>query len=449
MKTPIYDFVTRYCEKQPLRLHMPGHKGVSFIGTEALDLTEVEGADSLYEASGIIKESEENASRLFGAHTLYSTEGSSHAIRAMLYLAVLFAREQGKLPHVLAGRNAHKVFLSAAALLDLSVSWLYPKDGDGYLSCTVNTAELQRIFDSEDTRPTALYLTSPDYLGHTVDVAAISALCRRYGVLLLVDNAHGAYLRFLSPSLHPMDLGADMCADSAHKTLPVLTGGAYLHIRKDAPSIFIREAKRALMLFGSTSPSYLTLASLDKANAYLADGYREQLCDFVKIVEKCKIELTKHGFCLYGNEPLKITLAPKSFGYSGADVASYLYKSGIVCEFADADYTVFMLTPENTREDVQRLISVLSALPRRSPIGDAPPVAVKAPAPTSVREAYFAPSETVAVEKSLGRILADPSVGCPPAVPILVAGERITRAAINAFLYYGIDEVSVIKDGAK
>ena len=446
MNTPIYDFVSRYAAKQQLRLHMPGHKGVSFIGAEAFDITEVKGADSLYEALGIIKESEENAGRLFGAQSFYSTEGSSHVIRAMLYLAVLFAREKGKKPHVLAGRNVHKVFLSAAALLDLTVSWLYPKGGDAYLSCTVDTAELQRIFDNENTRPTALYLTSPDYLGRTVDVAAVSALCRRYDVLLLVDNAHGAYLRFLSPSRHPMDLGADMCADSAHKTLPVLTGGAYLHIRKNAPVFLPREAKRALMLFGSTSPSYLTLASLDKANAYMENGYRERLDNFVKIVKKCKSELTKLGFSLYGDEPLKITIAPKSFGYCGVDVAAYLHKNGIVCEFADADFTVLMLTPENTSDDLQRLVSVLSALPRSSPIGDVPPLTVKSSAITSVREACFAPSEAVAVEKSLGRILADASVGCPPAVPILVAGERITRAAIDAFLYYGVHTVSVVKE---
>lgn len=449
MKTPIYDFVTRYAEKQPLRLHMPGHKGVSFLGAEALDLTEVEGADSLYEASGIIRESEENASRLFGAYSFYTTEGSSHAIRAMLYLATLDARESEKAPRILAGRNAHKVFLSAAALLDLSVSWLYPKSGEGYLSCTVDTAELTQIFSCEDTRPTALYLTSPDYLGRTVDIAAVSAVCRRFGVRLLVDNAHGAYLRFLSPSRHPMDLGADMCADSAHKTLPVLTGGAYLHIAKHAPAIFTREAKRALSLFGSTSPSYLTLASLDRANAYLADGYREKLASFVKILEKCKSELTKHGFSLYGDEPLKLTLAPKTYGYEGRAIAAILREAGIVCEFADADYTVFMLTPENGDDAAFRLVDALTAIPKKASITDAPPDAVRSPVALSVREAYFAPGERIRAKASVGRILSDAHVGCPPAVPILVPGERITEGAVDALLYYGIDEVSVIKEGAK
>ena len=113
MRTPIVDFVRAYAEKNALRLHMPGHKGKGALGIEALDLTEIEGADSLYEAEGIIKESEDNASKLFGCKTYYSTEGSSLCIRAMLYLLTLYAREKGVRAHVLAGRNAHKTFLSA------------------------------------------------------------------------------------------------------------------------------------------------------------------------------------------------------------------------------------------------------------------------------------------------------------------------------------------------
>ena len=101
------------------------------------------------------------------------------------------------------------------------------------------------------------------------DVAALSVICKKYGVLLCVDNAHGAYLKFLASDSHPIALGADVCADSAHKTLPVLTGGAYLHVSRGAPEIIKREAENALFLFGSTSPSYLILSSLDKANADL------------------------------------------------------------------------------------------------------------------------------------------------------------------------------------
>ncbi|MBQ5841515.1 MAG: amino acid decarboxylase, partial [Clostridia bacterium] len=202
MKTPICDFVKAYAQTRPHRLHMPGHKGVGPLGVEERDITEIGGADSLYEASGIIRESEKNASQLFGARTFYSTEGSSLCVRAMLYLACLHAAEEGRQPRIAAGRNAHKSFLTAAACLDFAIQWLYPSAENAYLSCPLTADDIEAVFEAEE-KPTAVYITSPDYLGNTVDVAAIAAVCRRHGALLLVDNAHGAYQKFLPNSCHP------------------------------------------------------------------------------------------------------------------------------------------------------------------------------------------------------------------------------------------------------
>ena len=272
MTTPIRDFVEGYVAADAVRLHMPGHKGASLLGFEAYDITEVAGADSLYEADGIIRQSEQNASRLFGCRTYYSTEGSSQCIRAMLQLVGTYAGVRGiDRPLVLAGRNAHKTFLSAAALLDLDVEWLYPDGEDGYLTCTLTPARLEAYLAAAERLPAAVYVTSPDYLGNVADVAALAAVCHAHGVLLLVDNAHGAYLKFLKPSRHPMDLGADLCCDSAHKTLPVLTGGAYLHVGAHLTALSEERVKHALALFGSTSPSYLILQSLDLCNAVMDD----------------------------------------------------------------------------------------------------------------------------------------------------------------------------------
>ena len=447
METPIYDFLSRYREEEKIRLHMPGHKGVGPLGIESYDLTEVAGADTLYAASGIIKRSEENASRLFGCPTYYTTEGSSHAIRAMLYLVSLYAREKGERARILAGRNAHKAFLSAAVLLDFSTEWLYPLENEDHLSARIDREALSLFFQNEDRRPHALYLTTPDYLGRCEDIRAVAALCRQYGVLLLVDNAHGAYRRFLSEPSDPISLGADMAASSAHKTLPALTGAAYLHIAESAPALFRREAKNALLLFGSTSPSYLTLASLDLLNRYLADGYREKLCEYEKILDKCKLQLTKIGFSIIGDEPLKITLSPKSFGYTGDEIADLLRESGVECEASDKDYTVFMFTPEQTESVPLSLVSLLSGLKRRPPITAFPPPAPRTDAVTSPRDAMLSPSETVTVSQAVGRILRDTAISCPPAVPVLVAGERVTEEAAAALSYYGIETVDVVREG--
>lgn len=442
MKTPICDFVDGYARSEALRLHMPGHKGVG--ETERLDITEIDGADSLYEASSIIRQSEENASELFGAQTVYSTEGCSQCIRAMLYLAVLHAKSRGHRPLIAAARNVHKSFLSAVALLDIDVLWLYPGKQTSYLSCPITGADVEQAFSKAPRMPDAVYLTSPDYLGTLAPVEAIAQVCHKYGALLLVDNAHGAYLRFLQPSQHPMDLGADICCDSAHKTLPVLTGGAYLHIAETAPAMCREQAKNALMLFGSTSPSYLILRSLDAANAYLDDGYSVKLEKFINQVQGLKQKLTQHGYCLWGDEPLKLTIMPKAYGYTGKQLAQCLLEQNIVCEFSDPDYLVLMLTPETGKQGLERLEQALLNLPQRPAITQSLPAFHSCDAVMSVREAMLAPCETVAAEKSAGRVLAAAGVGCPPAVPIVISGERIDEAAVECFRYYGIDTCTVV-----
>ena len=434
--TPICDFLKQYAKQDMLRLHMPGHKGRGTLGVEQYDITEVSGADSLYEAAGIIRRSEENASALFGCPTFYSAEGSSLAIRAMVYLAMQHARSRGHKPKIAAGRNAHKVFLSAVTLLDVDVAWIA---GDSYLSCQITPEALEAVIEAE--RPTAVYVTSPDYLGNITDIAALAEVAHRHGCLLLVDNAHGAYLKFLEPSAHPVDLGADLCADSAHKTLPVLTGGAYLHIAAIHEAL-VGQAKTALALFGSTSPSYLIMQSLDAANAVLDGDYREALADFAARYEAMKSRLT--GWDTVGSEPLKLTLATKSRGYYGTGVAQALRERGIEGEFADPDYVVFMLTPDIGQAGLDRLEAALMALPRKEAILEQPPRFHLPERAMPIREAAFAPTEVVAVEESLGRILASPTVGCPPAVPVVACGERIDEKALACFRYYGIQSCTVV-----
>ncbi len=445
MNTPICDFVRKYAESNALRLHMPGHKGNSFLGMESLDITEISGADSLYEADGIIKESEDNASSLFGCRTFYSTEGSSQCIRAMLYLVTLFAKTYGKTPLILAGRNAHKTFLSAAALLDFKIEWIYPTAGESYLSCNINSDKLDSILENSLQKPDAVYLTNPDYLGNCIDIRSIAEVCHKYGVLLIVDNAHGAYLKFLSESLLPIDLGADMCCDSAHKTLPVLTGGAYLHISDNAPVIFKEQAKNALAMFGSTSPSYVIMQSLDKANKYIYDGYKENLNTLISGVSDLKNVLSQHGYLFVGDEPLKITLDIKKYGYNGLEFADLLREKKIICEFADPDFIVLMFTPEISVDNIDFLKKQLISIPMKDKILTKPPEFKTCEKVISVRNASLSMSETIPVSKSVGRILAISNVSCPPAVPIVISGERIDTHAVACFEYYGIKDCTVIK----
>jgi arginine/lysine/ornithine decarboxylase len=205
MDTPIADFLRHYRDDRMVRFHVPGHKGKAVLGCESLDITEVKGADALYESDGIIAESERNATALFGSRrTCYSTEGSSQCIRAMLYLTLTHRTSEGR-PVVVAARNVHKAFVYAAAMLDFDVVWLWPEQQNSLCGCPVSAEQLEEVLAGLKNPPAAVYLTSPDYLGGMADVPALAEVAHRNGTILVVDNAHGAYLRFLNPSLHPLD----------------------------------------------------------------------------------------------------------------------------------------------------------------------------------------------------------------------------------------------------
>lgn len=444
MDTPICDFIRDYEKSGSVRLHMPGHKGLPFLGCEPWDITEIAGADDLYAPGGIIARSEENAASLFGAaHTFYSTEGSSQCIRAMLHLTVQNAAG-GERPIILAARNVHQSFLYAAALLDFDVVWLWPEKRRTLCACPVSPARLAQTLDGLNAPPCAVYVTSPDYLGNQLDLGGLATVCRAHGIPFLVDNAHGAYLHFLPQPSHPLDLGAAACCDSAHKTLPVLTGGAYLQIAKDAPKRYGETARSALALFGSTSPSYLTLQSLDRANAYLADGYEEKLLRCVRQVEDLRMVLRERGWTVPKTEPLKLTLDATASGHAGHALAKILRNAGIECEYADLDFVVLMFTPENREPDFQRIAAALGQ-------NDSPHVLLfpesDPPRPVSVmpiRRAILSPHESLPPQQALGRICGTPAVSCPPAVPIVSSGEVFGLDEIRLCEKYGIRTVDIV-----
>ena len=441
MKTPIVDFLKDYTKKSPVRMHMPGHKGASILGFESMDLTEICGADELFAADGIIYESEKNASTLFGCPTYYSTQGSTLCIQTMCTLLKMDAQDKGKSCKILAGRNAHRSFIHACALLDLDVVWFYGKTD--YLSCMISPEELEEEIQKQ--HPTAVYLTNPDYLGNCVDIQALISICHKYGVLVAIDNAHGAYLRFLEKSLHPIDLGVDLCCDSAHKTLPVLTGGAYLHLNDSMQEKWGSHVKHFMEYFSSTSPSYLILASLDVANQALDTTFSNDLKACVENVEALKNRLRDYGYSLIGKEPMKITIATKEFGYTGENIASILMQEDIYPEFYDLDYLVLMPSPYNTKEDFKRLEKCLCSIPRKEAILNQPPKLERAKKVMHIRDALFAPSQMVDVSNSLGQVCSSVTVSCPPAILPVIPGEEISVSMIETMKYYHIESVRVVK----
>lgn len=448
MNTPICDFINAYIQNGKKRFHMPGHKGVGDI--EALDLTEINGLDSLYSDSGVIYESEKNASMLFGSYkTAYSVEGSSQCIKAMLHLAKMYKNPSTR-GYILATRNAHSALISASFILDFDIKWLYSDNSLSYISCPVQLDKLDELLCSAKEKPFAVYITSPDYLGSTDNISEIAKICNKHNTILIVDNAHGAYLKFDEPSTHPLDLGAHMCCDSAHKTLPALTGGAYLHISKSLdPSLrdFLCENVKATMaIYGSTSPSFLILRSLDMLNAKIASG---ELIEKQKEVEnrldKLKKCLSVCGFELFGNERLKLTIKTCSYGYTGIELSSILESKGFFVEFFDRDFVTLMLSCNTKIEDIDALEGILCSIQKREPIWAPAPPICKPVAVMSVRDALSAKRELVHIDNALNKVLASFTLSCPPAVSIVVCGERLDKNAIEALKYYGTNQVYVVK----
>ena len=442
MKTPIVSFLKSYQEKSPVRMHMPGHKGAGILGFEGMDLTEIYGADELFAAEGIIKESEQNASSLFGCPTYYSTQGSTLCIQTMCTILCQDAKSKGKKPKILAGRNAHRSFIHAAALLDFEIEWLYGKSD--YLSCKIHAEDLEKAII--ESLPTAVYLTNPDYLGNLLDIQSLASVCKKHNVLLAIDNAHGAYLRFLEPSLHPIDLGADLCCDSAHKTLPVLTGGAYLHLSESLNQVWKNDVKHFMEYFSSTSPSYLIMASLDAANKVLDTTFRNSLSECVRSVASLKNTLVQHGYTILSGEPMKITISTKEFGYTGNEIANLLMECDIYPEFYDSDYIVLMPSPYNTKDDLKRLDTCLCGIERKPLLINKPPKLEQSKKAMNVRQALFSSSITLDVSKSLGQVCSSVTVSCPPAILPVIPGEVISESSIEVMKYYGIETVRVVKE---
>ena len=441
METPVYDFVEAYVKKNMVRAHMPGHKGKIFSNNISqlypYDITEIKGADSLFEADGIIAQSEKNASKLFGTDgTFYSVGGSTLCIQAMLAMVC----KSGDT--VAAARNSHKAFINSCILLGLDVEWIYPVfENNSIISGEITAVNVEKALMAEK-KPICVYITSPDYLGKIADVKAIAQVCRRFNVTLLVDNAHGAHLAFLENPCHPIMLGADICCDSAHKTLPVLTGGAYLHT---ASNMYSLKAKEAMSLFASSSPSYLTIQSLDLCNRYLSDNFRQDLRIITEEIQILKDKLSQ-GIKICQSEPLKLTVYTLPMGRTGFNTAEYLRYKNIEVEYADQTHVMLMFSTANDKKDLDAVYDAFRTMPCPriwlAPPDFQIPMPVKAMTP---REAYFMPSETVSVDDCCGRICGKAKTVCPPCVPVAVGGEVLDDNCMKILKMYSIFNVDVLK----
>lgn len=435
MRTPLRDAVQAYAASGRARFHMPGHKGRGPALDRSMDITEVEGCDSLYEASGPILELEREAARLYGAGaSLLSAGGATLCIQTMLAMCGTGAK-------IIAGRGLHRSALNAMVLLDQEPVWVYPACA-GWFRGVYQPEEIGAALE-QNQDAAAVYITSPDYFGVMSDLAAIAKVCQAYGKPLLVDNAHGAHLKFCG-GFHPMDCGAEMCSDSLHKTLPALTGGALLHLADSARE---GEARRAMAMFGSTSPSYPIMLSCEEALCWAAEqgrtAFTETSTQFAKLEELA----SAYGFLLppTPSDPAKLAVGFAPLGLEDAAFGGYLRGAGVEPEYIGGGICVLMGNSFNSKRDFEHLRQVLENTPQEPKERALPPC----PIPhlqkvLSLREAAFSTCVEVSVESSAGRVAARESSPCPPGIPVVMCGEHIDCAAAAYLAQCGMHRIWVV-----
>ena len=426
----MYNELKSYANKGISPFHTPGHKGIIDPEILKLDLTELPDTGSLYGHNNIISDAEKQAADYFGAHTTcFSAGGCTLAIQAMIKLAV---PQNGKL---LIGRCCHQSAIHAMALLGVTPVWIY-EGGD----LRINSHDVEAAL-SADSSISAVYVTSPHYYGVISDIRAIADCCKHHGIPLLVDNAHGAHLKEFS--LHPLTLGASITACSAHKTLPVLTGGAFLNI---ADSRYASGAKDAMKLFGSTSPSYMVMASLDRAVAGLL-GNCGEYAKLSETVDFLKEKSAEKGLGIFGGavDPVRLTIDFSAVGLTADEAYAHMRSHMVEPEYTDSRHMIFIASPRNTQLDFERLAKAIDAFPAGAPIDIRHESFIKLPSVMPLRDAVMAPDETIEAELAAGRTVSKTVSLCPPGIPIAVPGEKISADAVILIKSYGIRHINVVK----
>ena len=426
----LLDLLRKYNKNGYSRFHIPGNKGVLDINL-SYDVTELDCTDDLYCSNGAIKTSEKLISDIYSsAHSVFSTGGNTLCIQAMMYLAMPNGGT------MIVAKNVHKSVINTMGILDITPIWV---------NFNKNNVIFEEIENAIKNHPKAqaVFITSPDYFGAMADVQKIKSVCKN--LTLLVDNAHGSHLIFFKK--HPINLGADLCADSAHKTLPVLTGGAFLHIGKNFSKINkikYEDVKNAMQIFGSTSPSFLTLLSLEKCAFWLKNKGKTEFLKLDKITKKIKSKYSNILFKTNLQDPVRLTFDTANIGLNSQEFVLHLEKFKIKPEFGINTKTVLIPSPFNSLVDFKKLNLALENIPIKNFKLITEEKSVNFCTKISIRKAIFSKNENIFVKNAENKISAQTVAKCPPGIPIVIPGEIINKQKVNILEELGMKYIKVV-----
>jgi len=452
--TPLFTGLLEHIQRNPIQFHIPGHKkgaGMEpkfreFIGHNALamDLINIGPLDDLHSPKGIIKEAQKLAAEAFGAdHTFFSVQGTSGAIMTMV-LSVC-----GPGDKIIVPRNVHKSVMSAIIFSGASPVFIHPEvDKNLGISHGITTESVEKALQQYPDAK-GLLVINPTYFGISADLKQIVNIAHSYNVPVLVDEAHGVHIHFHDKlPLSAMQAGADMAATSVHKLGGSMTQSSILNVREGLVSP--DRVQSILSMLTTTSTSYLLLASLDAARKQLATKGYELLEQTIQLANQTRYEINKidHLYCVgeeilgtnatYDYDPTKLIISVKELGITGYDAELWLREHyNIEVELSDLYNLLCLITPGDTEYETSLLIKALRALSKEFShqankqaevsvlLPDIPVLAL------TPRDAFYAETEMVPFEQSVGRIIAEFVMVYPPGIPIFIPGEIITKENLH------------------
>ena len=454
--TPLFTQLKNHATKKPLQFHIPGHKqglGMDpefrdFIGGRALsiDLINIAPLDDLHHPHGVIKEAQELAAEAFGAdYTFFSVQGTSGAIMTMV-MSVLHPGDR-----IIVPRNVHKSVLSAIIFAGAHPVFIHPVMDDSLgIAHGVTSTQLEEAIQAHPDAK-AVLLINPTYYGVTAHLEEIVDTVHRFGLPVLVDEAHGVHLHFHEKlPLSAMQAGADMAATSMHKLGGSLTQSSVLNVR--AGRVNPRRIQAIISMLTTTSTSYILLASLDTARRYLATQGSRLMEEALALANQARQLINEiPGLLCMEKEMLrceaafdfdhtKLIIHLKSLGITGYEAEKWLRKYwNIEVELSDLYNILCLITPGDSPKTIHTLVAALKDLSDHFFVQDKfngtpvqlPDIPELACSP---RDAFYAETVSVPFTQSAGAIIAEFIMIYPPGIPVLLPGERISEQNIHYIL---------------
>ncbi len=448
-KTPLFDTLLNHAKRRVTSFHTPGHKNgqsiekklKSFTGKNIyyFDVTVFPEVDSLHDPTGPIKKAQELMAGAYGVdHSFFLINGSSSGNIAML-LATLRPGES-----VIISRNAHKSVLAGVILSGVWPIWLQPNIDDKHK--IIYNSSPEQIEDALDKFPEAkaVFVTSPTYNGVVTDLFKIAEICHRRGKLLLVDEAHGPHLKFHKDlPVSAVEAAADICVQSTHKILSAISQGSVLHV--NSLLVDVNVLKKVVSLLQTTSPNYLTLASIDLARFQAVIKGEKMLDKVIKLATSARERINRLGTfsCFtrkdiqkggYDLDVTKLTIDVSKTHMNGYQIEELLAKEyNVQVDCADTFNLIAIMGIGSTRKDVNELVNALDDIEKKYAKKSATEEeSIKIPSLATElvmtpRDVFFsAKTKRISLMNATGHISAQTLTPYPPGIPVLIPGERIT-----------------------